>query len=266
MNNNQVAIREDVPFETLITDVEMMQRMCASLMKTKHYSTMGEAGIFAIVQKARSLNVPPLDALNGGLYYVNGKVGMSSEMMASLIRQKGHSIVKDSKSNAGVCILHGKRADNGDTWTCEFSMEDARRAGIAKNMYEKYPAIMLYNRCMSMLARQLFPDVIKGAGYTREELMEIKPNPTPTYKPIMENEYVEIITTDQAHELDGIISECSVDYQGQIISFLKKSGINGFSQLPASLYDRLITAALRKREEHSMQSTSEEQHEQAMGE
>src|SRR6188768_2288966 len=133
-SNMQVAIREEGGFDTILKDVEVMQNMCAQLMKSKHYQVMGEAGIFAIVQKARSLNINPLEALNGGLYYINGKIGMSSEMMASLIRQAGHSIVKDPKSDDKICILLGKRRDNGDTWHVSFSMEDAKRAGLAKNM------------------------------------------------------------------------------------------------------------------------------------
>lgn len=159
--------------EKNLAEVQQMQKLCDMLMTTKHYQKLGQDGVFAIVAKAKSLNVDPLDALNGGLYYVQGKVGMSTEMMAYLIRQQGHSISKDPKSDDKIVILHGKRADNGDTWTVSFSWQDAIRAGLAKNMYERYPQIMLYNRAMSMLARQLFPDVIKGAGYTHDELKEI---------------------------------------------------------------------------------------------
>jgi hypothetical protein len=132
---------------------------------------MGEAGIFAIIQKAKSLKINPIDALGGGLYFTNGKVGMSAEMMNTLIRSHGHSIIKDTKSNDSICILHGKRADNGDTWTESFSIEDAKRAGIYKENtpWGKYPRNMCFNRALSNLARQLFPDVIKGC-YEIDEL------------------------------------------------------------------------------------------------
>ena len=159
-----------------LVEVESTQKMCQALLKTPHYAKMGSEGIFAIISKARSLGMDLIEALNGGLYYVQGKVGMPAESMAALIRQKGHSITKDAKSSNDVCILHGKRGDNGDTWIISFSMEDAKRAGLAKNMYEKYPGTMLYNRAMSFLARQLFPDVIRGAGYTFDELKEIATN------------------------------------------------------------------------------------------
>jgi len=260
---NQLTIKEDTSFDTILRDVESMQKMCASLLRTKHYQTLGEAGVFAIVQKAKSLNINPLEALNGGLYYLQGKVGMSSEMMASLIRQHGHSIIKDQKSDNTICILHGRRVDNGDTWTVSFSMEDAKRAGLAKNMYEKYPGIMLYNRAMSMLSRQLFPDVIKGAGYTADELAEIKSNNS--YSSGNESSFIEVqnrvtISQEHAQEINSILLGCPAEYQAQVMSFIKKSPIlaESIEDLPVEFYDRVKTAALRKRAEFSEKSEIKE--------
>lgn len=170
-----MVVKEEFNFDKFAQDVDLLTKICGQLMKTKHYAALGEAGIFAILQRAKAMNIDPFDCLNGGLYYINGKVGMSTELMASLIRRQGHQIIKDPSSNDTICTLHGKRADNGDEWTSTFSMADADRAGLKKNMFLKYPAIMLYNRAMSALARQLFPDVIKGAGYEKDELEEIAP-------------------------------------------------------------------------------------------
>lgn len=249
--NNQIAIREEMSFDLVLKDIETMQSMCASLMKSKHYQSMGEAGLFAIVQKAKTLNIHPLEALNGGLYYVQGKVGMSSELMASLIRQAGHSIIKDPKSDNTICILHGKRADNGDTWTCSFSLDDAKRAGLLKNMFEKYPSVMLYNRSMSMLARQLFPDVIKGAGYTLDELKEIKENNPQTLK-VEEIEEIkeEKISLEQVEEISNVLSMCDTKYVVKVWDSLKKSGINSYEEIPISLFNRLLTAAVKNKTEY----------------
>lgn len=256
----EVAIREEVGMETMIRDIETMQTLCGQLLKTKHYATMGEAGIFAIVQKARSLGINPLEALNGGLYYVQGKVGMSTEMMASLIRQRGHSITKDAKSDNNICILHGRRCDTGDTWTVVFSMEDAKRAGLAKGMYDKYPSIMLYNRAMSILARQLFPDIIKGAGYTKDELIEAT-RAAPEAQPIQAEfePVVQTITEAQADELIEILGECDEAYREQVMAFLKRPplSLSSLYDLPVGLYDRVKGAALKKRAEASLKVISE---------
>ena len=247
-------------FSVAFTDIDNTQKMCEKLLKTPHYAKLGLDGIYAIVAKANSLNVHPLEALNGGLYYVQGKVGMSSEMMASLIRQSGHSIVKDPKSDNSCVILHGKRSDNGDTWCISFSMEDARRAGLAKNMYEKYPSVMLYNRAMSMLARQLFPDVIKGAGYTMEELKEIAINKdinTDKFQKIEDvtsNSSVnnwevpkvkEVITSEQAEALGQIIVTCNDEYIAKLWKTLNALNppVKDLTQIPVDIYNRILTAA-----------------------
>lgn len=164
-------------FDKFAQDVELLTKVCKQLMNTRHYTSLGEAGIFAILQRSKAMNIDPFDALNGGMYYINGKVGMSTELMASLIRKAGHTVVKDPQSDDSICILHGKRCDTDDQWTSTFSMVDADRAGLKKNMFLKYPSIMLYNRAMSTLARQLFPDVIKGCGYEKDELEEITVHP-----------------------------------------------------------------------------------------
>ncbi len=246
-----------------VMELENTQRMCQMLLKSPHYAKLGSDGIFAVISKARSLNMDPIYALNGGLYYLQGKVGMPAESMAALIREKGHSIVKDAKSNDSVCILHGRRTDNGDTWTISFSFEDARRAGLVKNSYDKYPGAMLYNRAMSFLARQLFPDVIKGAGYTPDELKEIAVNQpfssTPQGKSA-END-IENISKEQVDELQNILEACDPSYYSQVLSHLKKSSasIDSIEKIPAALFDRIKNAALRKAEEYQNQEEVEVQ-------
>jgi hypothetical protein len=241
-----IAIKEEVSFDAMLMDIENMQKMAQKLMQSKHYQVMGEAGIFAIVQKAKSLGINPLEALNGGLYYVNGKVGMSTEMMACLIRQAGHSISKDPRSDNNICILNGKRADTGDTWTIRFSMDDAKKAGIAKHMYEKWPAIMLYNRAMSTLARQLFPDVIKGAGYTMDELKEISANKNTA--PLEMEDVTEMASVEAIHELLHMIGRTPADYQNRVIDFLNKHGLIE-DKIPMDLYTQTYDRVSKKLDE-----------------
>ena len=258
--SSQLAVKEEVCFDAMLADIGKMQALSTKLMQSKHYQTMGEAGIFAIVQKAKSLNINPLEALNGGLYYVQGKVGMSSEMMASLIRQSGHSIIKDPKSDNTICILHGKRADNGDTWTVSFSEADARKAGLYKNIYEKYPAIMLYNRTMSMLARQLFPDVIKGAGYTMDELREIGSNKS-FDEPRIENKVQEVKFEEIVHLIDDEKLKVLTNLIGKDEELMKMIltfySVNSLSMIPESQAEKVITR-VRQRIEKKSQELIEE--------
>lgn len=237
-----------------LTDISNTQKLCAMLLKTKHYQKMGEEGIFAIVTKAKSIGIDPIEALNGSFYFVSGRVGMSTEMMASLIRQKGHSITKDPKSNNEVCILHGKRGDNGDTWTISFSMQDARNAGLAKNMYDKYPATMLYNRAMSTLARQLFPDIIRGAGYTLDELKEIATNqsfPSQMEEKKDEN-VVELISEEQVKHLRELYDQCDPAYVNRVFAHLKRasSPIERLEDIRLDMFENMKLSAIKNVSEY----------------
>lgn len=232
---------------SIISELETQSQLIERIMKLPHYQKMGMDGVSLIVAKARSLNIDPLYALNGALYNVKGKIGMGAETMASMIREKGHSITKDPKSSKELCILHGKRADNGDTWTISFSIQDAQRAGIYGDTWKKYPDIMCYNRAMAFLARQLFPDIIKGCGYTLEELHEIANKhenfPVQQVKEVAFEEVkpeILTVTKEQAQELQMLLENCSVDYQTKVLRSLPtmKPSIETLDQLPVTFYQR----------------------------
>lgn len=184
----------DDNFAKQLAELEQIQNLCKKLLNTPHYKNIGEAGIHAIISRAKALGIHPFEALNGGFHCINGKVGMSTEMMAALVRRQGHSVTKDPKSTSECVILIGKRKDTGDTWTSKFDKQDALNAGLWNTAtWKKYPETMLYNRAMSQLFRQLFPDISLGAGYVEDELNEI--NKTGDYKPLKAAE-VEVISSN----------------------------------------------------------------------
>lgn len=245
-------------FTKSLSELDQLDTVVSKLMKTKHYQKIGEDGVYAILSKARSMDFEPFEALNGAFYVVQGRVGMSTETMAYLVRKAGHSVKKDPKSNNTICILTGTRKDNGDTWTVSFSMEDARRAGLIKQggNYDKYPAVMLYNRAMSMLFRQLFPDLSRGAGYTHEELKEIDINEKINSKTgeifggeVFEHENFEVITSQQADDLRTIFNECPLEYLESVFQGLEKMNhqVQSIEQIPSYLYDRIKSSALKAR-------------------
>lgn len=193
----------------LIEEFKDIKEICTTLMKTRHYAAMGEAGIFAIVQKCKAIGIDPMEGLNGGMYYLQGKVMMSSVLMAALIRKGGHSITCSSNTHE-KCSLHGKRADTGDTWQASFSMEDAKRAMINKSpSWNKYPDQMLYNRALSKLARQLFPDVIGGC-YVEGEIQVLQEDAGEGLKEIIMPEET-ISKNDIQKDVVDMKEECAKD-------------------------------------------------------
>lgn len=154
-------------------EFNMLQTIARNAQESGLYSGMGQqAKIFMVLLAARELGVSPMLALNGGIWNIQGKIEISARLMNGLIRRAGHSI-QIIVSNDSICTLLGKRSD-GDSFECTFNMEDATKAGLAGgNVWKKYPADMLYNRCMSRLARRLFSDVI-GNAYVEGEIKEAK--------------------------------------------------------------------------------------------
>jgi len=250
--SKELAVREQ---NTFLSDIEMDRQAAEMLLATKHYNTLGKEGIFIVIRMSKALGIDPLVGLNKGFYVLSGKVGMYTELMAALIRKKGHSIIKDNKSTDQVCILHGKRADNGDTWQIRYSVDDASKAGLKKNMYDKMLSTMLYNRAMSMLARQLFPDVIMGMGYTPDEIHEIveseKDWKTAEAEVVEESASVEAI-----HELLHMIGRTPTDYQNKVIDFLNKHGLIE-DKIPLGLYNQTHERVSKKLEEISSELKEE---------
>ncbi len=244
-----------------LMELQNTQKLCQTLMQSPHYKKIGPDGIFAIVETAKSVGVDPLHALNGGMYFVKGRVEMSSMMMNTLIRQAGHSITKDKRSNDTVCILHGKRADTNDTWVESFSIEDAKRAGVAGGMsWRAYPKDMLFARALSRLARQLFPDVIKGC-YVQGEVSSDTAIPTQSDEIALESErnipeipessiHSETIGEDGAQILDEELLN-HPEYREQVISYLERQEID-MRDIPIEHADK-IYARLEKIREESME-------------
>lgn len=228
-----------------ILDLQNTNKLCQMLMEQPHYKRMGQEGIFAIVQKAQSLGLNPLEALNGGMYFVQGKVEMQSILMSKMIRSKGHSITMGKDSDKGKCVLHGKRKDNGDTWKVVFTIEDAKRAGIYKENgpWGKYPEDMLYSRALSRLARQLFSDVI-GNCYVEGEISQASPLDEPVGQieesiPVEKPVELEKISAQEADLLDDLIAEDS-DFREKILQWLEKRfEVTSLEEMPKAVFEQV---------------------------
>jgi len=247
----ELQTKEEWNPKVMMEDLQNTQKMCEALLQTPHYRKMGADGIFAITQKAKALKLNPLEALNGGMYHVNGKVEMSSNMMIQLIRQAGHSVTKAKDSDDTICILHGKRKDNGDTWCESFSIADAKRAGIYKNTWEKFPRNMLFARALSNLARQLFPDVVGGC-YVEGEISQASPFSAQQeeVENLEEVEVVqeEIISTEQLAKLEILLSEDPEHRENVMTALRVHYKISDLSQIPVKVFEQICAKAKTRKE------------------
>jgi len=190
-NNALVQTTSFIPSES---EFQLLQVISRNAALSGLYGSIGsEQKIFMILLAARELGIPPMQALNGGLWNIKGKIEISSRLMNSMIRRAGHSLLI-LECNEKICKIEGKRCDNGDSFSAKFTIEEAVKAGLTskginpkESSWNTYTEDMLYSRAMSRLARRLFPDVI-GTAYVEGEIREAKFSPIPVESKKVETE------------------------------------------------------------------------------
>lgn len=130
------------------------------------------ATILSVMLLARELGISPMQAISGGINNIQGKFEISARIMNQLIRKHGHILYRKILNNE-MCVIWAKRKDTGEQMEVTYLYEEAVRAGLVKpgGGWAKNPQDMLFARCISRLARQLFPDCIGGC-YIEGELQE----------------------------------------------------------------------------------------------
>jgi len=216
---NEIAVRSNTGAPT---EHEMMvfQTMAKHATTSKMYKGIGdESAIMMIMLAARELGIPCMQALNGGLNIINGKVELSARMMSALIRKAGHQIlIKDSSDTA--CTLMGVRCHTGESATASFTLVDAQKAGLVKpgGGWTKFPKDMLFARALSRLARQLFSDVI-GIGYVEGEIKATEAAIEPM------DVVMEVDSADKANQeaekLEELLSQFTVEDRVLVMEYMK---------------------------------------------
>ena len=126
----------------------------------------------AAMLTGRELGLPPMTSL-ASIHVINGKPGISAELMRAMVAQRGHEI-RFGKISSSEVTVRGRRAeDRGDdnAWTeVTWTLGEAQRAGLVSNgnNYAKYPRQMLTARATTELCRLLFADVIHGLRSVEE--------------------------------------------------------------------------------------------------
>ena len=160
-------------------ELALIEALAEQASKMGHYERLmkggGKAAILLLLLTAREYDIPPMQALNGALMNIDGKIEMSTHLMCAKIRQAGHSIEveygQDEKMGS-FCRVSGKRKDNGNIMSIVYGIAHAQQAGLAnRDTWKKNPREMCYARALGRLARMLFADVLCGV-YTPGEISE----------------------------------------------------------------------------------------------
>jgi hypothetical protein len=124
--------------------------------------------VTTIMLKARELNIPTMTALSK-IHVIHGQPTVAPELMLALVRRSGlledFEIVDRSKTQCTIRIKRIGETKHTETYT----IEEAEDMGLkGKDNYNKQPATMLYNRCLSRACRIIFGDVVTGLYLTEE--------------------------------------------------------------------------------------------------
>ncbi len=245
-----------VKFEQKKYDIDHFKKLVDIASKSGNYGMTPDV-MLNIMMTAQDLGISALKALNGGFYIVNGKISMSTALMADRIRKDGHSI-KIPEWTSEKCVIIGVRRDNGDSIKFEFTMEDAKIAGLTNSpTWKKFPKQMLYNRAMSTLARTLFPDVV-GNAYSEDEKYDVM-NVPPERRPCEDPDVINVSQDFTVNENDRIITQEEVDHIFQMCdSDEKKVGKalawSGFSSgdIKKKHYDKIVQAYEAKKQKEEV--------------
>lgn len=126
--------------------------------------------VMIVLMYGEELGLSPMSALRS-IYVVKGKPTLSADAMLALVRgsdacQWWRFVELGPERVTCETLRVGDPEPTRLTWT----IEDARRAGLlGSQTWKSYPRAMLRARCVSELARAVYPDVVAGL-YTPEEL------------------------------------------------------------------------------------------------
>jgi hypothetical protein len=157
MTEKQLIVRDEMP----------LTELGAVLVKSGFFAdTRDAAQAIVKIMAGRELGLPTIASMTG-VYIVQGRVSLSANILAAVVKRSGRYDYRvlslDDKACEIAFFQNGQAIGNS-----RFTAEDAKRAGT-KNM-EKYPRNMLFARAMSNGVKWYCPDVTGGPVYTPEEL------------------------------------------------------------------------------------------------
>lgn len=134
------------------------------------------AATLGVILFGREVGMSPIAAMQG-LYAVQGRVGLYAETMRAMVLAAGHEyrIVSQDSSK---CVIEGRRNGQEDWSRFQFTMQEARDAGLAgKDVWKSYGPDMLLARATARMCKAIFPDAIRG--FSAAEELQDQESPAP---------------------------------------------------------------------------------------
>lgn len=126
-----------------------------------------------IALKGRELGLPPMVAFSH-IHVIQGKPTMSAEIMLAAIYQKyANADIVIAESTEEKCLIRARRLPAQDYTEIMWDVERAKKMGLLeKDNWKKQRGTMLKWRCISEMKRTVWPEVLMGIDFTKEEIEE----------------------------------------------------------------------------------------------
>lgn len=251
--------KQELAKQNPMNEIGQFMELSGVLATCPYYQKLGKGGILAIILTAKEMGLPPMAALNGGMYTFSGAVSLSAQLMNMMIVNAGH-MVEVVKLDNKECTLRFTRKDrpkDRNSFTYSFTIDMAKDANLTgKTNWKTNPRDMLFNRCLSGGARKFLPDAIMGA-YCIGELPEdgqiidtlpvvFEDQASEPVKPLDK----EVVTEDQARELQILHDHCSAEVQEKMNDYLTSNKFNSYTQVLAECFEKIKTRLKKKADEH----------------
>lgn len=143
------------------------------------------AAIAACILFGAEIGIPPMQSL-AKIDIVKGRPAPRAELGRAKLLAAGHEFWVTESTNTRVTV-GGKRRGQSHIFEVTWTMDDAKKAGIAGNpSYAKYPRQMLLARASAELVRQMCPEVLGGIEVFAEEVSDADTD-APTTAPAAED-------------------------------------------------------------------------------
>lgn len=226
-------------------------------------TTLAKSGYFTDVKDAaqavvkvlcgRELGIGDIAAMTG-IYIVKGRVTMSANLMASLIKRSGKYNYRVTRmENDGVTIVFYEGKD--EIGTSSFTADDAKAAGLwnSSDPWKKTPRNMLFARAMSNGAKWFCPDIFSGPVYTPDELgdssvIDVTPEPARFTPPSNVDVRTGEIVEPKDAEREKVLVELRAAYRDAASAGISKAELPTKDHITASDTDELrnILATVRE--------------------
>lgn len=144
-------------------DLDVKLRFCQTLIKGGLVPSKfkGAEGVLSVILMGQELGFSPMQSLK--LFnFIQQEPCISAAGLQAVAVSRGGRFTVISEDNTAVTVK-AERASNKWSATLTYSMHDAGIAKLAqKDNWLKHPREMLYARCVTILARRGWPDVLGG--------------------------------------------------------------------------------------------------------